>query len=249
MKKRYVPITVVCGILALLAVGGLFAPVPSEELPVRLRMDNKGGDVVFTHSRHAKYVEDMGQDCTVCHHESDKPQPSPLSCGSCHATEFDAKFSSDHQSNLPKETCVQCHHAELGTLSYSHDDHATQYASDCTDCHHGPDIEPEPMACGQCHGETTEGNTPGLREAAHTRCESCHADMYEKKLEGCSSCHELLPGKAEGEQPSCASCHYEGEPTPLPTRMDSFHDQCMACHEKVGKGPFGEKSCTRCHTR
>ena len=249
MKKRYVPITIVCGMLALLALGGQFAPAPSEELPVRLRMDNKGGDVVFAHSRHVDYVDKMGGDCVRCHHESDSPTLSPLPCGSCHATEFDAKFSADHQKDLPAETCTQCHHAELGKLTYSHDDHAEMYASSCTDCHHDVDIEPEPGACNQCHAEKSDGDTPSLRDAVHAKCESCHADMYEKKLDGCNECHELLPGKADGPQPTCNSCHYETDTTPLPHRMDSFHDQCMKCHEEVGAGPYGEKSCTRCHTR
>jgi hypothetical protein len=254
LKKRYVPISIVCGILALLALGSQFAPAPSEELPVRLRLDNKGGDVVFTHSRHVKY-ESVGGDCAKCHHEK-KPQlgggtmaDAPvLPCGSCHATEFDAKFSSDHQK-LPQETCVSCHHAEMGKLSYSHQDHAEQYATSCTDCHHGTDIEAEPGACNQCHGDLAEDTKPALRDAVHAKCASCHQEMYDVKMKGCAECHEVLPGKAGAEQPACNSCHYETEGTPLPTRMDSFHDQCMACHEQVGKGPFGEKSCKRCHTR
>ena len=79
---------------------------------------------------------------------------APVPCGSCHATEFDAKFSSDHQASLPPETCTYCHHAELGKLLYSHEDHAAQH--DCTECHHGPDIEAEPGAYNQCHGAKAE---------------------------------------------------------------------------------------------
>lgn len=250
MKKRYAPIAVVCGMLALLLLGGQLSPAPSQEPPVRLRLDNKGGDVVFTHARHVKYVDAKGgKGCAECHHESDNPGLTPLPCGSCHATEFDATFSADHQKNLPKETCTKCHHAELGKLTYSHDEHATVHASSCTDCHHDTNIEAEPSACKQCHGQTANGNTPDLRSAVHTRCESCHADMYEKKLEGCTACHEMLPGKVEGAQPTCLSCHYDKDAQPIPTRMDSFHDQCMTCHEKEQAGPYGEKSCTSCHTR
>ncbi|NCC24120.1 MAG: cytochrome C [Deltaproteobacteria bacterium] len=249
LKNRYTPIIIVCGILALLIVGGQIVPVTSEELPVRLSLQNKGGRVVFTHSRHVDYVDKMGGNCVDCHHESETVSPTPLPCGSCHATEFDAKFSSDHQTDLPEDTCTRCHHAEMGGLTYSHDDHSELFATSCTDCHHDTDIEPEPGACNQCHGEKAEGDTPSLREAVHVRCENCHADMYEEKLGGCKSCHEFLPGKPGLKQPSCSSCHYETEAVPLPHRMDSFHDQCMTCHEKVGKGPFGDTSCTRCHTR
>jgi hypothetical protein len=249
LKNRYAPIIVVCGLLVLLIIGGQIVPAPSEELPVRLSMQNKGGHVLFTHARHVDYVDKMGGGCVDCHHESETPSLTPVPCGSCHATEFDAQFTADHQKDLPRETCTLCHHAELGKLTYSHDDHMDEYASSCTDCHHGPDIEPEPGACNQCHGEKADGDTPSLRDAVHVKCASCHADMYEKKLDGCKDCHQLLPGKADGPQPTCNSCHYETDATPLLTRMDSYHDQCMACHEKVGAGPYGEKSCTRCHTR
>ncbi len=249
LKKPYVPISIVCGMLALLAVGVQFVPAPSEELPVRLRMDNKGGDVVFAHARHQQYAGKMGKDCASCHHEGKIPNVAALPCASCHVAEFDAKFSSDHQKNLPKEACVRCHHAEFGRLTYNHQDHADQYASACTDCHHGTDIEAEPGACNQCHGDVADGKTPSLREAVHAKCASCHADMYEKKTAGCKDCHEVLPGKAEGAQPACNSCHYETEGVPLPNTMEAFHGQCMQCHEQAGAGPFGEKSCTRCHTR
>ena len=52
LKNRYTPIIGVCGALALLIAGGHFVPTPSEALPVRISMRNKGGNVVFTHARH-----------------------------------------------------------------------------------------------------------------------------------------------------------------------------------------------------
>ncbi|AMD92913.1 cytochrome c3 family protein [Desulfomicrobium orale] len=249
LKNRYTPIIGVCGALALLIAGGHFIPTPSEALPVRISMRNKGGNVVFTHARHLEYVKKLDGSCETCHHEKKMRGMTlaPVPCGSCHATEFDAKFSSDHQASLPPETCTYCHHAELGKLLYSHEDHAAQH--DCTECHHGPDIEAEPGACNQCHGAEAEENMPSLREAVHAKCNTCHEDMFEEQLKGCKGCHEILPGKAEGPQPSCNSCHFETDATPLLTRMDSYHDQCMDCHEKAGAGPYGEDSCNRCHTR
>lgn len=215
-------------------------------------MHNKGGQVIFTHQRHVGYV---GDDCTKCHHEK-HPRfgagvmgDSALPCGACHVTEFNAQFSADHQKNLPPDTCVQCHHAELGPLTWSHDDHADQYASACTDCHHGTDIEAEPGSCRDCHEATADGAKLALRDAVHQRCANCHAEMYDKKLAGCSDCHTLLPGKIEGPQPACSACHFESEALPLPGRMDSFHSQCMSCHEEMGAGPFGDGSCRSCHTR
>jgi hypothetical protein len=31
--------------------------------------------------------------------------------------------------------------------------------------------------------------------------------------------------------------------------MNAFHEQCMDCHEREGKGPYGENSCFKCHIR
>lgn len=227
----------------------MIVPAPSKELPVRLSMPNQGGQVVFTHSRHVDYVEKMGKNCIDCHHESEEFNLEPVPCGSCHAAEFDSKFIAEHQSSIPEKYCVDCHHAELGSLVYSHDDHAEDYTSDCAECHHEPDIEPEPGACNQCHGDQDDGDIPSLRDAVHSTCENCHADMYEEKLDGCNECHELLPGKAEGKQPTCNSCHYDQDDIPLLLRMDAFHDQCMNCHQEENKGPFGDDSCSSCHTR
>jgi hypothetical protein len=249
LKNRYAPIIVVCGLLVLVIIGGLIVPAPSKELPVRLSMANQGGHIVFTHQKHEDYVKKMGKDCVDCHHESDDPGLTPVPCGSCHAVEFNPKFIAEHQSAIPEKYCVDCHHAELGKLVYDHDEHAEEYASDCTDCHHDTDIEEEPGACNQCHGEQAEGDTPSLRDAVHSKCESCHADMYEAKLEGCSECHEVLPGKGGSIQPSCNSCHYDTDDIPLLPRMEAFHDKCMNCHEEANKGPFGDESCKSCHTR
>lgn len=45
-------------------------------------------------------------------------------------------------------------------------------------------------------------------------------------------------------------CHVKKTPDKLiPGRMDAFHGQCMGCHEKLGKGPFGKDKCAQCHTK
>ena len=48
----------------------------------------------------------------------------------------------------------------------------------------------------------------------------------------------------------CTVCHVKKTPDKLiPGRMDAFHGQCMGCHEKLGKGPFGKDKCAQCHTK
>lgn len=245
MKSRYAPILVVCVCLALLGLTGQFLPESTAKEPVRLLLDNKGGNVVFTHLQHVE----IGYECNECHHESEDPGPNPIACGACHPPEFDAAFAATHQTALPQETCTRCHHMEFGALTWNHQEHIDMYSTGCTDCHHEEDIEPEPGACSNCHGDTDDGAMINLRDAVHAKCESCHTDMYEEKLAGCLHCHEQLPGKAGDKQPTCVSCHYGDEGIPLPPRMDAFHKQCMDCHETAGAGPYGDDSCSKCHTR
>ncbi len=56
---------------------------------------------------------------------------------------------------------------------------------------------------------------------------------------------------------ACSRCH-AGAPAPdrppdrpdvthVPLRADAFHGQCLGCHEQMGAGPSGEKSCNACH--
>ncbi len=247
LNKRYAPILIVCGALAVLAMVGQLTPAPSQETPVRLRLDNKGGDVVLAHTRH---TEDYGVSCETCHHESETPSPDPTPCGACHPADFDDAWLVAHQQDIPQDACAKCHHAVMDGLDWSHQDHIDLYSSDCTDCHHGPDIEPEPMACGDCHMEEGDDAMPSLRDAGHQSCITCHSDQFDAGLEGCSYCHEITPVQEfQAPAPACSQCHYDAEEPLIPARMEAFHQSCMGCHEELGAGPYGEDSCNRCHTR
>lgn len=64
----------------------------------------------------------------------------------------------------------------------------------------------------------------------------------------CAVCHHYVP--AEGRDiVGCSSCHQQPFAPAAPERPGlkaAYHLQCMACHDKEGKGPV---SCTGCHAK
>ncbi|SHN56822.1 cytochrome c3 family protein [Desulfovibrio litoralis] len=129
----------------------------------------------------------------------------------------------------------------------------------CVTCHHDLKVSnlvnektktPLVYACGACHGAST---APDFKTA--------HQEKYFNTggIQTCISCHHEneLPGTLE-EQPelqklplkeigqyftSCTeSCHSN-----MLGRMDTFHNSCISCHDKVGKGPKKDQ-CKQCHT-
>ncbi|MCJ2164054.1 cytochrome c3 family protein [Pseudodesulfovibrio sp. S3] len=230
-------------ILFLIAVGGYFTPTSSEDPPVRVLLENKGGKVILDHADH---VQAMDQDCAACHHTSGK-DPNPPACTQCHVKKFDQAFIVGHQEAIDDKHCLSCHHAKATIDNFSHEDHKTEYTDSCQACHHDPSIEPVPQACSNCHMDGSN-SVPNLRDAAHGRCTDCHEDLYQEGLKGCTNCHvrDQSPDPA-AEPQACTSCHTVQVEQLVPTSMNAFHGQCRGCHEKTGSGPFDDESCKQCH--
>lgn len=162
----------------------------------------------------------------------------------------------DHTGHMQQYdvSCEACHHA-VGKKDWGHAAHAQDYGLDCESCHHGPDIEPEPGDCSACHMETGDEGMPSLRDAVHARCQSCHEDAFAEKEAGCVMCHssqvtrEALENKTMPEKAAdCAACHNAELAEMNGGAMDAFHGSCMGCHARLGKGPYGDKKCSQCHT-
>ncbi|MGE4551879.1 MAG: cytochrome c3 family protein [Desulfovibrionaceae bacterium] len=247
MHNRTLPVLVIAAVLLLVAVAGYLVPSGHAEAPVRLLFDSAGGKVLFAHQDHAKTY---GVDCRRCHHAGfDETSPRP--CGDCHPAGFEAPFATEHQTRFKPDQCGQCHHARLDGMTFDHAAHQAILDKDCQACHHGPDIEPEPMACNNCHGDKADGKAPALRDAAHQRCASCHEDETAPAAMKCGFCHKVEDTRRQvfrTPPPACGSCHTQPA-VPLPNRSDAFHKQCMGCHEQTGKGPWGQDACNRCHFR
>lgn len=250
MHNRMLLVLVLAIILLAGAVAGYSLSSCPRQTPVRLLFDTPGGKVLFHHQAHA---ETSGIDCLRCHHtgfESTGPDgKTPQPCNACHAPSFAAPFAKDHQAHFRPEQCGRCHHAEQKGLAFDHQTHEVLLDQDCQACHHGPDIEPEPMACHNCHGDTAADRIPSLRDAAHRRCASCHADETAPEAMRCAFCHTIADTRSKTFQtppPACSQCHTKPA-VPLPVRGQAFHKMCMGCHEQTGKGPWGQDACNRCH--
>lgn len=245
MRNRHLPITIVT--IALLAVGvaGYLAPSPDQGPPVRVLLANPGGNVFFTHQQHA---EEYGTECGDCHHQSETFQ-APPACASCHPGSFDQQWIVGHQKPFQdKASCRACHHARFDALRFDHAAHE-EYA-DCQACHHGPDVEPTPTRCSDCHQQQGDDDMPGLMDAAHQRCRDCHQAMFDAKpaTDGCSNCHELNdPETLDKPYARCSRCHDRPVKQLVPTTGDAFHQQCMGCHKDQGAGPYGQNACNQCH--
>lgn len=264
VQKRYLPVAVLTVVLAVVAALGYSLPRPSEDQPRRVLLPNAGGAVIFEHAAH---VSACNIPCQTCHHESPALRKDVQQCGKCHGAVFDAAFRKSHVAAFADNaSCATCHHFEGGPKKWGHDKHHAELGLECTECHHSDtSIEDKPQNCARCHksgapsGKKTEkGVAPNLADAVHARCVSCHEDMFAAGARGCASCHTVRPVREKLPQQGivtlnplyvdCAVCHAEKAQKLVPGRMDAFHRQCMGCHEKTGKGPYGKQSCARCHT-
>lgn len=247
MQRRFLPITILTGVLLIAALVGYLAPANSEAPPTRVLMDNKGGKVILTHATHAELES---QNCATCHHTSGNNQ-TPPACADCHVKKFDEVFVADHQETIDEKQCISCHHPGATIAKFSHEKHETEYAEDdCQACHHDEEIEPEPQACSDCHKKESSKDMLSLKEANHAKCADCHEDMYDEGLKGCVNCHTRDKAPAEKPEPqSCADCHTKPVDLLIPTTTNAFHGQCMSCHEEQGMGPFGDDACYQCHMK
>ncbi|MFW5837786.1 MAG: cytochrome c3 family protein [Desulfovibrionaceae bacterium] len=245
MKNRYLPITIVAVALLAIGVAGYLAPSSEAGPPVRVLLDSPAGPVFFTHQKHAG---EYGTECGECHHQSED-FAQPPACHSCHAKAFDESWVAGHQEAFQNEKrCRSCHHARYDMLHFDHLAHEDYGA--CRDCHHGPDIEPEPTRCSECHAKQSDADTPGLMTASHQRCRQCHEASFDDQsgTEGCKDCHELkAPEHFQQPYAACSTCHDKPVKELVPITGDAFHQRCMGCHEDMGAGPYGQDACNQCH--
>ncbi|MDO5536026.1 MAG: cytochrome c3 family protein [Desulfovibrionaceae bacterium] len=272
IEKRFVPIVVLTGILAAVAVIGYLLPEQAEEVPKRVSMLNTGGPVVFEHRQH----ESLAASCMDCHHdqtvltEEEREKSKPLACSVCHGITVDKEFIATHESAYRKfgdKTCLVCHHYVPGKQDWGHAVHVEEFEVECTTCHHSDtSIEETPSNCADCHEEGAapsktpfeEGVPPSLADAVHSKCASCHQDWFDLKARGCVKCHFDTPpdGREQAdrlhvnmEDNTCVKCHSEDFDKLIPNRMTAQHVSCMGCHKKVDKGPRTGSDCSQCHMK
>ncbi len=176
-----------------------------------------------------------------------------LECSSCHADE--------HRGQFGARGCESCH-SDSGWQPASGFDHATtRYALTGL---HGQ------VPCAECHQITQGAALPSgdrayhrYRPLASARCDDCHTDTHEGRIEGaCSSCHTtagwerrdadfdhaltryVLEGKHA--EVKCVACHEPG----AGYRVENFA-RCEDCHIDAHYGQVAlgaERGCDDCHS-
>lgn len=263
-QKRFLPVTVLTGILAVVAVVGYFLPQNGQAVPARVALPNSGGPVVFEHARH----ESLGLECSACHHELAVGVKSGVTkCSVCHGAVSAPSFKEKHAQEFSKDKCVVCHHYESGTKDWGHKRHSAEFGIACTDCHHkDTSIEEKPGNCATCHEDklaptgrkAAAGEAPNFADAVHARCLSCHQKWFDQKARGCRHCHSDSSFEASGKEKrlhanvqvaDCATCHKKPASKLIPDKMAAYHALCMGCHQKMGAGPAGKNDCGKCHIK
>lgn len=225
-----------------------------EEIEVRYQkgVEKEKEEIVFSHERHAGYIE---TECKDCHSDAlssvsskDNLLPRKESCLVCH----------DDQT-APLEECSACH-VESSPINATHKldwewhhGFESKFASSrCMTCHHQE-------ACIDCHrDEKPRDHNNAWRRITHgaeaawnrSRCMVCHQE------DSCEKCHRSTKprthrgGWAAGERSRhCSFCHF-------PISAVS----CGVCHKELehpknnknlGRPPHpippGAEDCSLCH--
>ncbi|MBT8230286.1 MAG: cytochrome c family protein, partial [Bacteroidia bacterium] len=202
-------------------------------------------------------------ECRACHVADNITQPDlkkredtflglQEDCLSCH--------SDFHQGTLSND-CLACHDFEKFRPAPGFDHSLTEYPLKG---------QHEDVECKKCH-EKTSRNGVSFQLFSGTEfqdCKSCHIDPHRNQIPGnCASCHSesgfnavrrissfnhgLTDFQLRGKhsETRCMDCHVQTS-DPLKVFQDKSgisEDNCMACHDDVHKGKFGER-CIECHS-
>ena len=242
--------------------------------------------VSFQHGLHVEALEEEG--CTACHDQDDEGMLIPLfgrdieapgeltdffheRCIGCHEDKSAAGL------DFGPLMCGSCHVAgtsyaaerqPMGLDLGLHQRHVEASDDKCETCHHVYDEEADALvyeegqesSCRDCHGESTVGDTLGMREASHLGCVGCHLQREEQGEEAgptdCAGCHEdgaldplvVVPDverldRDQPDQTTIAMEHARFLDVEFDhQRHETVTSQCRVCHhQKLDR-------CTSCHT-
>ena len=147
--------------LLVLVASGLAAQAPeAEEVPglpdAEIVSPSRAGQVTFPHALHA---EEMGFECSECHHETaaaglGTPHGGYLEecrndCEACHREGTVA---------AAPQSCSACHHDELSLVATEALSAKVAIHTSCWNCHESGTGEEATRGCGFCHaGERSTG--------------------------------------------------------------------------------------------
>jgi hypothetical protein len=164
----------------------------------------------------------MTKTCTDCH------VPHYQGLGTCTTCHSDVEgYHHGTAQPTPLNDCTACHNGTLAPKVANHDSVKPQ----CTACHVGMDIPPQPATCTRCHSSATfDGRT----------CTSCHSPSGMFKQE---QVHNTAPNAH-----TCTRCHTGYQKHAGAVVCKTCHTAATKFHHKVASSP-GFKKCTACHAK
>ncbi len=202
----------------------------------------------------AMHSPDSEHSCVGCHRRYVRKNTQ---CAGCHGA-------------LPAEpsACAVCH-AAVPDIPPAADATAPKKAENSPDSSVSPvasRVAASPVAPGDVPEEVKIGSLSSEFEASYFP----HRKIYETLLQGignngmaaafhaspttlCAACHHHTPQAELLSPPKCASCHgnagnQAAGDSARPALRAAYHQQCMACHERMQITKPAATDCAGCHT-
>lgn len=148
----------------------------------------------------------------------------------------------------PEEPVRVMFEATGDNVLFSHMIHSEDYDLSCTECHHKVAWEQDhgedtgkADSCGSCHTGESE-HAPALGDEGLFDHET-HSEYYGLS---CTDCHHMYDPESGDSPQDCGACHMETGDEYMPSLTDSYHQQCIGCHQDFGTGPT-TGDCNACH--
>lgn len=128
-------------------------------------------------------------------------------------------------------------------VMFDHQIHNRDYKLECLDCHHkiAQGEDSSHPSCSSCH--TAESSLiPALGEGGLFDHDT-HSQYYGLS---CTDCHHMYNPESGTSPQKCNACHMDTGDDYMPSLADSYHRQCIGCHQDFGVGPTTE-NCNDCH--
>lgn len=191
--------------------------------------------------------------CIRCHPDS-RFAGLPIDCYGCHAADFSATLSPNHQTDGFSHSCLACHNT--AAWSPSTFDHSTTHfplagahrTLDCAQCHGSGNYNLVYTACYQCHQSDFQGTSNPSHTGFSHDCLACHAqNAWNPAVFDHSTTHFPLTGAHISV--ACLSCHTGGN-------FQLVYTDCYQCHASAYNGATDpghaaglfSHDCSSCHS-
>ena len=148
-------------------------------------------------------------------------------------------------AKTPEEPVRVYYETTGDNVLFSHMTHSEGYGLDCTQCHHetkgGQEAVVKTDSCKTCHTADSK-LAPALGDEGLFDHET-HSQYYGLS---CTQCHHMYDPESGASPQKCGACHMETGDEYMPSLTDSYHQQCIGCHQNFGAGPATE-DCNACH--